>query len=1049
MVARKRCSPTRCYSRNDLLKIKSRNCVGITRRVRRFLFILRLLRECSFTHHVPVQRPIPVRVTSQARSSRRLVNQTPRPRILRNLSRQERHDSPTHRYRSLRLALFNVRSLEHKLEDLLDYSFAHSFDIVLLTETWHDSDSNCVCILRQRGFNVVDCPRPRPQDTLPSMRTNHGGLVVFSSVSVPLTVISLSYSPTSFECICFRVSISSSSGVFLLIYRTGSITSLFYEELSFILDQISFFSCPVTVCGDLNFHLERNDDQNTIKLNSVMSLYGFSCQINQSTHQLGGTLDAIFTSTPDSISVDVSDPGLSDHFLLSWQSDIPLPPLVYTSRTFRNWSRLDLPAFRHFLENSLLCIPASWEHLSVSDLADLYNVTIIDILDQLLPFKTSRFPLRPSNQWFDNECHDLKRHIRRVERYLNDSVRPPPDLLRQFTIQRLEYRSLLRKKRSQYWHSRVSSQHLSSRSFWRSVDTLMGRGRSPPPHEISATEFLDFFLSKVEKVRHQTSSADPPIFSPAKNNCRFSTFRPISEYEVFNRLLRLPDKHSKCDPIPTSVLKQCADLLTPFLCFLFNLSLHTGSFPTSWKQAYVSPIPKKLSTLNHELSSFRPISHLPALSKMMEKLVSLQLLKYISDYQLLPMQQSAYRKHFSCETAVLKVVSDMLKSLDDGKVGVLALLDLSSAFDCVDHSILSLRLQKSYGVEDICLKWFQSFLSNREMAVSHFSVTAFEPVVTGVPQGSVLGPIIFSLYISDIVSLVQSHSLDVHLFADDIIIYGSSSSNSMSSLSIKVSRCLDDVSNWLRRNGLLLNSDKTKVMWYSSPRRRLPPFPLVTLDNAPVLAVDKVKYLGVVLDSHLSFRDNVSLTARSCFSVLRRIRSVKSCLPNPLIAKLISSLVFSRLDYCLSVHTGLPATTLWRLQRVLHASARLLHGIGRTAHVSPALRDLGWLSIPQRIELRLACLSFLCVGRSAPAYLSDQLQDVASVLGRRRLRSAASGRLAVPRVRRRTLGGRAFGVSAASAWNSLPTSLRSDLSFLNFRLFKSSVKKFLLHVNSM
>ena len=117
----------------------------------------------------------------------------------------------------------------------------------------------------------------------------------------------------------------------------------------------------------------------------------------------------------------------------------------------------------------------------------------------------------------------------------------------------------------------------------------------------------------------------------------------------------------------------------------------------------------------------------------MEKLVSFQLLKYISDYQLLPMLQSAYRKHFSCETAVLKVVSDMLKSLDDGKVGVLALLDLSSAFDCVDHSILSLRLQKSYGVEDICLKWFQSFLSNREMAVSHFSLTAFEPVVTGVP----------------------------------------------------------------------------------------------------------------------------------------------------------------------------------------------------------------------------------------------------------------------------------------------------------------------------
>ena len=588
------------------------------------------------------------------------------------------------------------------------------------------------------------------------------------------------------------------------------------------------------------------------------------------------------------------------------------------------------------------------------------------------------------------------------------------------------------------------SSRLSPRSFWQSIDAMMGRGRSPPPLTVSATEFLDFFLAKTSNVLLETASADPPSFSSVKDDCLLSTFSPISDSDVFTNLLSLSNKYSKCDPIPTSLLKCCADLLTPFLTFLFNRSLLTGSFPATWKQALVSPTLKKSSAHAHDTSSYRPISHLPTLSKMLEKVVSLQLLKHISDHDLLPVFQSAYRKHFSCETAVIKISSDMLQSFDEGKIGLMAFLDLSSAFDCVNHLTLSSRLQKSYGLTDNCLKWFQSFLEDREMAVSHVTLTSFSPVVSGVPQGSVLGPILFSLYISDIVSLVHHHSLNVHLFADDILIYGSSTSQNLSSLGTKMSHCLSEVSSWLKSNGLLLNRDKTKVMWCHSPRRRLPSLPLITINNSSLAPVSSVKYLGVILDSHLSFSRNVSLTASTCFSELRRIRSIRTCLPNPLIAKLINSLVFSRLNYCLSVHSGLPSTTLWRLQRVLHASARLLHNIGRTDHISPVLRDQRWLSIPDLIDLRLACLAFLCLNDSAPAYLSEQLSVVASFPERRQLRSAASGLLAIPRVRHRTLGGRTFWAGATRTWNRLPRDFTSSVTSTSLRLFKYRVKKFLL-----
>ena len=175
--------------------------------------------------------------------------------------------------------------------------------------------------------------------------------------------------------------------------------------------------------------------------------------------------------------------------------------------------------------------------------------------------------------------------------------------------------------------------------------------------------------------------------------------------------------------------------------------------------------------------------------------------------------------------------------------------------------------------------------------------------------------------------------------------------------------------------------------------------------------------------------------------MLRRIRAIKGSLTTPLLKSLISSLVLSRLNYCLSVHVGLPSSTLWRLQRVtlLHASARLVFGASCHDHITPFLRDLGWLSIKQRIDLRLGTLAYLCGKGLAPSYLCDELSTLVSVRGRRQLRSASSGNFVVPRIRRPTLGGRAFSVAAALVWNRLPRDMKSAENVSSFKtLFKKS-----------
>ena len=195
-----------------------------------------------------------------------------------------------------------------------------------------------------------------------------------------------------------------------------------------------------------------------------------------------------------------------------------------------------------------------------------------------------------------------------------------------------------------------------------------------------------------------------------------------------------------------------------------------------------------------------------------------------------------------------------------------------------------------------------------------------------------------------------------------------------------MSSCIDHVIKWLHSNCLTLNVDKTKLMWCVSPRLRRPPpsFP-IRVGHLFLNPVSSVRYLGITLDSHLSFRPNVSKTVSCCFSMLRRIRSVRRSLTRSSAALLVSSLVLSRVDYCIAVHVGLPSTTLSRLQRVLHASARLVFRANPYDHVTPLLAKLGWLPIQERIKSRLGTITFQCRQGLAPAYLTSELTALTSL----------------------------------------------------------------------
>ena len=238
--------------------------------------------------------------------------------------------------------------------------------------------------------------------------------------------------------------------------------------------------------------------------------------------------------------------------------------------------------------------------------------------------------------------------------------------------------------------------------------------------------------------------------------------------ELICRLIsQSPTKSCTLDPIPTTLTKQCLHDLAPLVTRIVNVSLSTGTVPSGLKQALVTPILRKQCLDANDLRNFRPVSNLPFLSKILEKVV-LQLQSHLCANNLLEIRQSAYRKYHSTETAVLSVLEGLLTKSDEKLVSILALLDLSAAFDTLDHAILLRRLESTFGISGLALSWFESYLSDRTQSVVVDGLMSTPiPLVFGVPQGSVLGPVLFNLYSQTLSDVIAFHSCDYHKYADD------------------------------------------------------------------------------------------------------------------------------------------------------------------------------------------------------------------------------------------------------------------------------------------
>ena len=421
---------------------------------------------------------------------------------------------------------------------------------------------------------------------------------------------------------------------------------------------------------------------------------------------------------------------------------------------------------------------------------------------------------------------------------------------------------------------------------------------------------------QTEKGIPKVPSMTPDKFLKNRNQLNLIIMH-ISDDEVLKIIEKLPNKSFGPASIPLRLLKVIADLIVMPLCHIINLSFSSGVFPEVWKIAKVIPLHKGGST--EELNNFRPISLLSIFDKIIEKLMHVRLYSFLEENDVFCKNQYGFKKKSNCAHSLIEMTEKIKESVDNGKFGCGIFIDLKKAFDTVNHKILLHKLEH-YGVRGAPLKWFESYLSNRKQYVYYNGVASEVLTITcGVPQGSVLGPLLFLVYINDLPNI--SDKLDFFLFADDTNIYFES--DDLVTMERTVNEEIKKLCLWLNLNRLALNVSKTNFVIFRANKSLYHNVTLI-MNRKAIQQTKQVKYLGVFVDEHLNWNYHISQVAKKIGRGIGIIAKLRQYLNLDMLKNVYYCLVYSHLSYGVQVWGSAGTSSLKKLVILQKKAVRIL-----------------------------------------------------------------------------------------------------------------------------
>ena len=491
------------------------------------------------------------------------------------------------------------------------------------------------------------------------------------------------------------------------------------------------------------------------------------------------------------------------------------------------------------------------------------------------------------------------------------------------------------------------------------------------------------------------------------------------------------DASKACGPDnpPTKLIKMTATYIAEPLSKIFNKSVHDGKYPAQWKLATVKPIYKGKGSPS-EPASHRPISLLPCLSKIFEKLMFAQIYSHINSYSLLTPKQSGYRPGHNTELQLAYLTDRLYRSMDSGNDYTIIYLDISRYFEKIWHEGLLAKCNIEFGMRGKELDWLQSYLSNRRQIVQVGQVKSVpRTLAAGVPQGSVLGPLLAIMYLNGLSSSTHNEML---FFADDSSLHASHTTHNIQEAEQSLQRDLDSIKRYSNDWIITFNASKTSQQTFT--HKTSPKIPVLKFDGIPIPVTDDHKHLGLTMSTDLRFKSHVNNILLKFNRTLSPLYPIAPMLPRHILLHIFQIYAQPHLDYCATVFDGhLTVSDKSRLEKAQNRAARLITATPRRTPTAGLHAELGWTTLEARRRMhRLQLYHKIMYDEAVPKYIQDIIPKNRHSQMQRDLRSSRNGQLATPIIRTSSFA-RSFVPMTTKLWNDLPNSMRQEVNHKQFK----------------
>lgn len=900
--------------------------------------------------------------------------------MLRILSRQRM---------GLKIVHINAQSLHNKIDEFRYIFTSAGVDIVCISETWFSIDI-LDSIYGLNGFQLFRVDRTIFVDGRES-RTRGGGVAMYIRSGLNCTAKLKSCCGNEIEYLFMEI-MNEQKRKFLVgtVYRPHR--DIRVDTFISVLEDISVQYEDIIIIGDFNCNLLNNnlliDPMNSLGLTPVNTTT--PTHYSRSSNSL---IDLVFVNDLSKVLLydQLSASVFSDHDLLFITYDLCLKKesMSYTYRDFRN---INYNLFNMQLEN------IDWNQIFIIDDVNaqlrFLQENVIQLMDICVPLQT-KFLKANQQPWFTRSIKklidDRNAAHARWKRFKTLELRNA------FQSARKEVVKAIQQSKKCYYQRRFFSA-IDSQSKWKEIKKI-GIGQSTP-REITVD---------INELNHKFVNIDVPLsthnayenLSTVSIEHNFS-FRCVDQNEVLSNFIAVKANAVGIDGINPKFLRLAVPKLLPYISHIFNTALTKSVFPEDWKMSKVIPIPKA----NND---YRPIAILPFLSKVLERIMYDQINEYILSHSLLTSFQSGFVKGRSCTTALTEVIENIRSDLDNNMISFLVLLDHSKAFDSVNHLILTTKLEKLFYFSKSACKLIYSYLTGRSQVI--YLNNKYSNVLTldrGVPQGSILGPLLFCLYINDLPDVIK-HS-NIHMYADDVQIYSSSTKDELQSCANNINADLSCIKIWADFNGLSINPLKSKSIVISKSRTTFNPDVEIKINTDVIGFVNSSKNLGVIFNDKLTWSDHISVVVGRVYGMLRNLWAVKYSTPLEIRMLLAKTYLIPVLLYGCEIFANCNAYDFKKLNVAYNSIARYIFNKKRGESISSFSYQINNMSFANLLKFKSLILLHRIINTESPSYLYNRLKFARSARGKKLIQLKYKS----------SLSERQYLVYCTCLWNNLP-----------------------------